>query len=108
MLASEDPLSYIFHILSYVTITSPAATELEKTNRLIDGLPRALRSYFARGTPDTGQAFTDRLKSVAVEHAYKQGVFSTSSTSGTALAALATANTATASSQALQNLTPTR
>ena len=89
MLAKEDPLSYVFHALSYIDITNPNATELEKANRLIDGLPRPLKAYFVRDTPDTVERFTARLKSVALEHAYKQPDIQNSELTAAAASALA-------------------
>lgn len=76
MLASEDPLSYVFHMLSYMQVINPGASELEKTNRLIDGLPWGLKSYFVRDTPKTVHEFTEHLKAFAVEHAYNQSALS--------------------------------
>lgn len=65
--------SYIFHVFIYGNIDNPTATNAEKTNRLVDSLPKSLRAYFVRDTPKTVQDFTERLKLVAVEHAYTQG-----------------------------------
>lgn len=72
MLASEDPLGYVFHVLSYVAVANLNASNVEKTKCLIDGLPRALKAYFVRDMPQTVHAFIERPKSVAVEHAYEQ------------------------------------
>lgn len=46
MLAAGDPLFYVFHVLSYVTSTNPAASKTDKVNRLFDGLPTSLKSAF--------------------------------------------------------------
>lgn len=60
MLASEDPLSYVFHVISYLQATSRAASESDKVTRLFDGLPANLKSTFVRNSSTTVQEFTDR------------------------------------------------
>lgn len=67
MMAAEDPLSYVFHVLNYVSSTNPATSESDKVNRLFDGLPTSLKSAFVRDPPKTVQEFTDRLKDTAVK-----------------------------------------
>lgn len=105
MSASKGPLGYTFHVLSYVSVTNRNALDVEETNRLIDGLFRALKAYFMRDTLQAVPLFTLRLKSVAVEHAYKQ-IAGYGGTSAASLASLANAETAAASALALQRLLP--
>lgn len=63
-------LWYVLHSLSYVALTNPNASDAEKTNRLIDGLPRVINQNFVRYA-QTVHAITERLKSVTGERAYK-------------------------------------
>jgi hypothetical protein len=69
---SEDPLSYVYHQLSYLSSTNPVATEGDKVSRLFDGLPAYLKSNFIENPPQTVQAFTDRLKDFQRKQAYNQ------------------------------------
>lgn len=105
MLTSENRLRYVSHVLSYVAITNPTGTELEKTNRLLDGHPRALKADLVRGTPQSGHDFSERLKSGAVEHSYKQSAL-IGALSPAALSALANAESAAASAFALRKIYP--
>lgn len=92
MLDKEDPLTVgtFFYILSYVAITNLNASDAKQTSRLIDGFPGAIKAYFVRDTPHTVYAFAERLKSVAVKHAYKQTA-AFPSTAAASLAALTNA-----------------
>lgn len=72
MFASEDPLSYVFHVISYLQATNPAASEADEVTRLSGGLPTNLKSSFVRDTLKTVQEFTNRLRDVARESAYAQ------------------------------------
>lgn len=72
MAINEDPLAYIFHVLRYVKAISPNATEPEQVNKLFEGLPPHLKACFVRDRPTTVELFTERLKDVAREYAYKQ------------------------------------
>lgn len=72
MMAAKDPLSYVFHVLNYITSTNPVASETDKVNRLFDGLPPSLKCAFVRDPPKTVQDFTDRFKDTAREAAYNQ------------------------------------
>ena len=72
MFVSEDPLSYVYHQLSYLSSTNPGATEGDKVSRLFDGLPAYLKGNFIENPPQTVQAFTDRLKDVQRKQAYNQ------------------------------------
>lgn len=54
--ASKVPFEYVFHVWSHGPITSSNAQDSEKTNRLIDGLPWALKTYFVQDTPQTVHA----------------------------------------------------
>lgn len=62
MLASEDPLRYVFHMLSYMHVTNPTASELKETNRHVDGLPRFFKSYFVCDASKAVHDFTEREK----------------------------------------------
>lgn len=103
MMASEDPLGDVLHVLSGVTVTNLNASDVEKTNRLLDGLSRAFKAYFVWDTPQTAHPFSERLKSLAVEHAYKQGA-GTGLDNLASLPGSASFGTATASALALQQL----
>lgn len=72
MLFSEDPRSYVYHVLSYVQATNPKASENEKLIRLFDGLPTNLKKYFVRNKPGTVDEFTERLKDIKREQLYEQ------------------------------------
>lgn len=98
MTALKDPVSYVFQVRSYVAVTNPNASDVEKPNRSINGLPWLFKDYSVLdGYTQTVHACTGRLKSVDVEHAFKQSA---------ALAALANTGTATACAIALQLLVP--
>lgn len=103
MWATENSLGYVFYVLSYVAVTNTNASDPEKTDRLIAGFPWALKAYFVRDTPQMVQAFTERLKSVAVEHVYKQAT-AYGGTSPASLPAPANAETAAVFALALQRL----
>jgi hypothetical protein len=70
--ASENPLGYVFEVLDYVLLCNPQATELERVQRLFDGLPMHLKGAFVREPPTTTQAFIERLKDVSREQRYNE------------------------------------
>lgn len=72
MLFSEDPRSYVYHVLSYVQATNPRASDEDKLLRLFDGLPTHLKKYFVRDKPTTIDEFTERLKDIKREQMYDQ------------------------------------
>lgn len=96
MLASKDSLRYVFHMSSYMQITNPTASELDKTNKLIDGLPRNLKPYFVSDTPKTVHESTERLRAVATEIAYKQSSLLQAGPSPSIVAAIAGSSNITA------------
>lgn len=72
MMAGKDPLGYVIYVQSYAAVNNSNALDAEKTNRPINGFPWAAKAYLVRDTKPTVHAFAKQLKSLAVEHAYKQ------------------------------------
>ena len=60
--ASDDPLNFVFQRLSYLKVTNPNLSDADKCNRLFEGLPSHLKSYFVRDAPQTVDAFVKRLR----------------------------------------------
>lgn len=72
MTINKDPLAYLFHVLRYRKAIGPNATEAEQFDKLIKGLPPHLKACFVQDQSITVEQFTERLKDVAGEYAYKQ------------------------------------
>lgn len=84
-------------------VTNPNASDIEKTNRLIDGHPWAQEAYFVQDMSQSVHAFIGTLRSVAVEYAYNQST-AIKGFESVALAAPAIAQIAIALVLALQYL----
>lgn len=70
MLATEDPLSYVFTYQNTYLRPIRRLTETDKVYRLFDELPPTLRSAFVRDLHETVQGFTDWLIYTAREAAH--------------------------------------
>ena len=70
LLASEDPVVFVFQVLNVVNTTSPNATEAEKVNRLFAELPIHMKPGFVRSPPQSVRSFTERMRDLSREAAY--------------------------------------
>ena len=68
--AQEDPLAYVFETLEFIRMSNPQASDIEKVQRLFDGLPASLKAEFVRNGPQNVADFTKRLKDVLREKQY--------------------------------------
>ena len=70
LLASEDPVAFVYQVLNVVNTTSPNATEAEKVNRLFAELLIHMKPGIVRNPPQTVRSFTGRLRDLSREAAY--------------------------------------
>ena len=70
----DDPRAYVDNVLKMVEVDNINASEKEKIDKLLDGLPPKWRVHFVTNEPATVQKFLERLKDETRKNALRQKI----------------------------------